>query len=1015
MADFASPDRLRQHRPLFLAMEAVGWLHMAGKARAEFLREHGGQKTDYDDRRWHERENPPFPWNDLLQWVRDQFKTVDENAICWPSTLTDFLTKHRGQDAGMLGLLQAAHGMASGVEKNLPGDTSKYLGQDITHTWLSSAFGQPARNLLADPPEVLTDSGWRRLLGEVRRILEDLRTLGTSNARDVGAWQRWRDSAIGPNSFLRAAFSSTIAETRLPNNEVTLWDQSYVAAALFKSAVAGAVLEGRDFPWASKDLKQTTRWRLLTVGMGTDHYEARAIRIGDWIGARADIDAFFDQVCQLVEVDRAVGSLLYRDASVCVFSFPGERSDGTSADLRIGEWEQWLARKVDKFAKELKLETPPYCRISEPTRSLVPMVKERREAREVLAVPVHRAWQISDKGEEPAKNGHVCPVCLVRYNGRAHDKQRPCEACQGRRRGRLDAWLNGKLGSDTIWIDEVADANGRVALLTLSLDLERWLDGQRVDSLRAQAISQWFTNNKSVARAIENQTKAFANRPVEHRLVQYFKKRIESPSKSLATDGILRKVLPGFEEEFEGSSDASTSWRSLFELLVKDRAPKVQWSSDSLDNARWLVFQAFRKLASPGRIYRFWRQAEEFFTGLLCEFREIAARDTNRWRVRRLIVVPDQTSAGEGWQDREIYDGRLGDAPVSLLYRQESQDFVTACNLARLLRAEETATALAGEEIPLQGDDRKPRTLRVKDVKDAGPLGAYHPAIPLELSPLRFRVLVPLEAASACLDRAVAAWNEQFARVWDRLPLRAGIIAFPRTLPFQAVIEATRNVEDALDKSSGETWRVTARDVRSGVVALTLKRPDDGTELRTIPVTLPDGRTDVFYSYLAVDDRAVRFPCDFQHPHGQVYRHALDLRPGDGIRVEPARVATVFLDSTGSRFEPVTVRPLADWSRMRDIWRLIERMAPSLTALHGAWAELVERRESWQRPVGDDWFPGGREARRDLARAVLADRLEVRGAALDALADAADDDTLDWALDWHLSVLKEGTGEVTHA
>src|SRR5579885_2900673 len=212
MADFASPDRLRQHRPLFLAMEAVGWLHMAGKARAEFLREHGGQKTDYDDRRWHERENPPFPWNDLLQWVRDQFKTVDENAICWPSTLTDFLTKHRGQDAGMLGLLQAAHGMASGVEKNLPGDTSKYLGQDITHTWLSSAFGQPVRNLLADPPEVLTDSGWRRLLGEVRRILEDLRTLGTSNARDVGAWQRWRDSAIGPNSFLRAAFSSTIAE-----------------------------------------------------------------------------------------------------------------------------------------------------------------------------------------------------------------------------------------------------------------------------------------------------------------------------------------------------------------------------------------------------------------------------------------------------------------------------------------------------------------------------------------------------------------------------------------------------------------------------------------------------------------------------------------------------------------------------------------------------------------------------------------------------------------------------------
>jgi len=1030
MADFASADRLRKHRPLLLAMEAVGWLHMAGKARADFLREHGGQKTGYDYRRWHEGESPPFPWDDLLQWVKAQFPTADGAKEAWPSTLTDFLTKHRGQDTGMLGLLQAAHGMASGIEKNLPGDTSEYLGQDITHMWLSSAFGRPVRNLLADPPEVLTEPGWQRLVDEARRILEELGTLGTSNAGDVGAWRRWRDAAIGRESFLRAAFSSTIAETRLPNNEVTLWDQSYVAAALFKSAVAGAVLatapatavavlEGNGFPWEGqgKDaeekrryLKDKTHWHLLTVGMGADHYEARAVRIGDWLGAHAAIEAFFDQVCQLVEVDLAVGSLLYRDASVCTFSFPGERSDGTPADLKIPEWKRWLQAQADKYAQSLKLETPPCCHIGEPTRSLVPMVKEIRAARETLAVPVHRSWSITGS----AAHGHVCPVCLVRYNGSSKDKQKPCKACEERRRGRLDDWLVGRLGSDTIWIDEVADADGRVALITLSLALQPRLEGQRVDSLRAQAISQWFMNNKSVARAVENQTKALSNRPIEYRLIQYFRKRIESPSKGLATDSILRKVLPGLEEEFEGTNDTSTSWRNLFERLVEDRAPRVQWSSVPLDNARWFVFQAFRKLASPGRIYRFWRQAEEFFAGLLTEFREIAARDANRWRVRRLTVVPDQMSAGEGWQDREIYDGRLGDAPVSLLYRQDSQDFVTACNLARLLRAEDAAGKLKDKELLLQGDDRQPRTLRVKEAKDTGPLGAYSPVIPLELSPLRFRVLVPLESASACLDRAIAAWNEQFARVWDRLPLRAGVVAFPQKLPFQAVIEAARNVEDELKEATCKTWRVTDRDARSGVVALMLKRPDyGGSELRTIPITLPDGRTDVFYPYLAVEDHDIRFPRDFQHPEGQVYRHVLDLRLGDGIRVEPARVATVFLDSTGHRFEAIGVRPLAEWPRMREIWRIVERTAPSLAALRGAWAELVARRESWQ-SAEDGWAPGGREAWRDLARAILADRLGVNGAGLDALVEAADG-TLDWSLDWHLTVLKERIGEVTYA
>ncbi|HLH67814.1 MAG TPA: hypothetical protein VKY90_01985 [Candidatus Dormibacteraeota bacterium] len=228
------------------------------------------------------------------------------------------------------------------------------------------------------------------------------------------------------------------------------------------------------------------------------------------------------------------------------------------------------------------------------------------------------------------------------------------------------------------------------------------------------------------------------------------------------------------------------------------------------------------------------------------------------------------------------------------------------------------------------------------------------------VDPLRFRVLVPLEAASACLDRAIEAWNEQFARVWERLPLWAGIIAFPRTLPFQAVVEATRNVEDTLRHAPCEWWRVTARDVRSGVATLALKRSCGGTELHTMLVTLPDGRTDVFYPYLAVEDYTVRFPRDFQHPDGQVYRHAQDLRPGDGVRMEPAHVATVFLDSTGRRFEPIGMHPLAEWSRMRDVWRLIERTAPSLTALYGARAELVARRECWQSVDGGGCLAGER-------------------------------------------------------
>jgi len=931
----------------------------------------------------------------MLGWVRSRFPSVNGAPIPWPATLTDFVSKHRERDSGLLGLLQAAHGIVSGIEKNVPPRASQYLKQDATHVWLASAFGEPRRNLLADPPEVLTIAGWRRLLDEARRILEEIRQLGQGDTGDVGAWRRWRDSAAGPKSLLRAAFSFTIAETRLPNNDVTLWDQSYVAAALFKSAVAGALLEGKAFPGDSTELKQTTRWRLLTVGVGSDHYEARAVRIGDWTGAWAAIREFFDRVRKLVEVDLAIGSLLYGDTSVEVFSFPGERSKRSTADgdLRIPSWESWLQAEVERIARELELETPPLCRISEPTRSLVPMVRETRQARSSLAMPLHRSWRIQDD----QNGGHVCPVCLVRLNSRPDDKKRPCAVCGRRRRGRLDAWLNGKLGTDTIWVNEVADASGRLALITLSLDIEPWLDGRRMDSLRTQAISEWRRFNPTLDGR---------DNPIDP--AEPFESLIDYVRRKLGAYDQKDPVLTSLQEGYRHDSD----WPSFFAKIVEDRSDAPSWDKlDEAARAHWVVHQLFTKLPSPGRVYRFWQQAEEFFATLAAEFRQLAARSPNHWRVRRLVLIPDGGSADRGWEDGEIYEGHLNGTLVDVLYRDRR--FLTTSNLARLLAAQASRDDIKGREIQLRGDDRVARTLRIADVKEAGPLRIYYPVVLLELSPLRFRALVPLEAASGCLDRAIEMWNEEFGRVWDRLPLSAGIVGFPQKLPLQAVLEAVRTIEHGIDGGESQTWRVRHRDERGGVVSLVFLRPDGGSELRTIPVALPDGRLDVFYPYLAVTDDRLRFPRDFPHPEGQVYRHALDLRPGDEVQVQPARVATVFLDSAGRRFELVRLRPLADWSEMGASWELVRRAAPSMAALHAVRAELVSRREAWQGPDGR-WAPGAEQAWARLAEAVLADRLGAEGPALRALVEAARDGILEWALDWHLSVLKETGGEVRH-
>jgi CRISPR-associated Csx11 family protein len=997
MTGFQALDTLRQHRPLLLACEAIGWLHMVGKAKQDFLREHGGaQQIRYDYRKWHEIENPSFPFDDLLVWVNNKYPL---KPACWSNTFTDFISKHADRDgSGILALLQAGHGMASGIEKqSYPQKTIEYLGQDITHMWLSSVFGKPVRNLLSDQPEMLSPAGWSQLLSNIEKLLKDLEALGkptpSHTVDDIGGWWKWREEAVGVAGWLRKAFTSTLAETRLPNNDVTLFDQSYVAAALFKSALAGAILEGNNFPWNDSNLKKNTQWRLLTIGIGTDHYESRAVKIGDWTGAKLDIELFFKEVRKFVEVDLAVGSLLYKDESVCVFSFPGELVNNNSNFKDY--WEEYFQKQIDSFAQGKRFEIPPYCCISEkPSRSLVGMKNELQTAYKKIAVPVFRQWSIQNG---VFTNGHVCPVCLVRLNGSNEDKQKTCEVCKGRRNHRRADWLEGKLDSDSIWITEVADPNDRLALITISLDIDPWLDGSALDSLRAQSIEEWASKNST------------DNNPLPDKydlLFEFIKTAFGKGNQaSKAISLIQKKLAPGLKDENQND----IPWERFFPLLVKDRSDAPKWNDlNSEERAHWLAHQFFCKLGSPGRIYRFERQAEDFFKTLLIKFRELAASNPNLLRTRRKLLKPEAGSLA-GCSDKQVYNGHINSKPVSLMCLEAAGGFVTVCNLERLPELK------IGDEISdLKDDDEnnpKPKKHIIKSVEEtSNHLSVYHPIIPLSLSPARFRVLVPLEAASDCVEATRSAWSEEFSRVWDRLPIRIGVVAFPRMTPFQAVIEAARNLEQEMENRKEERWIVQHTHSRDCCVSLNMQREKDGTELVAIPVKMPDGRLDAFYPYAAVEDKTVRYVKDFQHPKGQVYRHVSDLKAGDSLKIQPSLITTMFMDSTAERFSSIEIRYLSEWDRMRRIWDLLSQSATGTSALKGIWAMLREHRENYQGPDGK-WQEGGEAAWLKLVEIMFVERMKMTPSALKTLVEAAKDCVFDWALHWHLTVLKQSVEE----
>ncbi|MCX8071762.1 MAG: hypothetical protein N3C12_04850 [Candidatus Binatia bacterium] len=186
----------------------------------------------------------------------------------------------------------------------------------------------------------------------------------------------------------------------------------------------------------------------------------------------------------------------------------------------------------------------------------------------------------------------------------------------------MDAWLEGE--EDTIWISEVAADNDRVALLTLSFDLDPWLEGNHVDSLRAQSIADWrrFT---PVAGGRDNPV---ANvRPFES-LRQYALGKLDSFD---SNDPVLGSLQDGYRHEKD--------WPNFFSKVVEGRADAPKWNKlTDRERADWLTHQLFRKLPFPGRVHRFWRTCETFFDELLGQFREIASAHPNRWRIRRLLL-----------------------------------------------------------------------------------------------------------------------------------------------------------------------------------------------------------------------------------------------------------------------------------------------------------------------------------------------------------------------------------------
>jgi hypothetical protein len=297
---------------------------------------------------------------------------------------------------------------------------------------------------------------------------------------------------------MRAEMRRGLADNRRPHNEVSLWDWGYTTATMTKAAAAYIYRNGR--PTNLADLP----FRTLRIHLDRLERYTRSDKISDLLGVRRVLDDAFESVRKSLEETYALGNCFYHDETGAYYLFP---------DLAYDDEEMAALRQEiqARFSPDLRPQVHWGERVTAGELDM-----DKKLASKLVAEPRRQALQASqvhagnnlylfetEWSEGRPENAEICTVCGVRPVGYPREGTAPavepglagwvtqdkakernvCRICLNRRDRRAEEWAKTGL-SGTIWTDEVADDNGRLALFVGKLGLEGWLDGALLDTIQ---------------------------------------------------------------------------------------------------------------------------------------------------------------------------------------------------------------------------------------------------------------------------------------------------------------------------------------------------------------------------------------------------------------------------------------------------------------------------------------------------------------------------------------------------
>lgn len=690
-------------------------------------------------------------------WLHDFWKCTDEHIEQKASDRTvksdDYRTKH-------LALLEPHQITLLGEPpvslRTLIGEYDQYKIDDINKPWLLRTLRR-CHNVAHTEKETVYDLG-KQTCADTRRSspfgYESEPLTDLTNRLDSLPF-----SQISNRSEFRRcvgkAFSYACADTQRPINEVTLWDWSSIVAALYKSALAAAVLDNKVDPPTG------LRWRLLSVRLNGAAFSERVARIPDLLVRQKLITDGLNRVRRLLEETYPLGTEVYRDEDGSVFIVPNIKNLLTLED---GQGENLSGRIVRKFnagtindqiSLQLAGEVIPSLKLDEGE----PWYREESHGHQD---PLPIAKHVTDTASSPADpnlvnhwwHGHredICTVCQLRpqgweaagnvahYDRRARGKQCPstcqtckalerkvCDICEQRREDRSKEWAENELGT-TIWLDEIADVNGRLGLVVGKFNLEHWLNGdmlfypglQKTRSrlvLRIKYLGSALTDGQTLLingntytwhQALgvfisQNQIE-MKQAPQRFREQNLLIDRPKGSPKEVLQEPItikdIHKLSNGhycidLEKNISNVAVGGSFSIRKGSFRVADNSAQIETANDGavkivedqiLHPGHLMVEQYFRlpeivPTQTPARLHRVWETTQKFWEEIKSNFRTSVGAVSPRLHIRATFIP--ESDADEALGDFHTYELKLGSINLSVVH-VGGGEFLTVDNLER--------------------------------------------------------------------------------------------------------------------------------------------------------------------------------------------------------------------------------------------------------------------------------------------------------------------------------------------